>query len=1022
MQNEKIKSIIDEFIDKNESDINVWPLYSQGNIPKRKLNNALAYISKGATEEEILIFVDFTILGSGKQGLIFTIDKLFWRDSSLEDPDMIEYAKIDSVSIEGSELVIDSERIYIPHSKECLEMIQSLLNQIVNEVKAEEEIKEQQETIITKEIPPIQDNLISEEILTNQGVCLEVVEDILSEPKQAKELNSVYRVWEYKMGGRLGISESVSISKDGLYIASGSSSGKVYYFKKDGNLLWNYKVGGLICLAHSVSVTFDGSYIAAGSSDGIYFFNCQGELLWKNNKVGGIRMVSASLDGSYIAAWSEDQNIYFFNREGKLLWNYKPKVLLNFFEFNTVSISKDGSYVAAGSNGGKVYYLNKEGNLLWSFETRANVESVSVSSDGSYIAAGSSDGSVCYFNLKGALLWSYKTGGEVNEISISLDGSYIAAGSKDKNIYFLDRKGELLWSYETGANVESVSVSMDGSYIAAGSDKVYFFNKRGELLLNQEKYFGIKTISMSQNGSYIAAGSFSNRVYLFKSEAENEMTSELEVLGPSDMSKSEISGNIVNIKLPDVIYYGEEVEVEVNAFNTLDEPLEDLLIDFKRASDYFEISESEVEFPLLRVNMRLSKYIKFKPLYEGSFEFTVKIESSLLDTEKSFKIDVIKLENLEEVISVAEFAPKPIGITTLPVELENLYYDAEPLGKGGFARVFRAKRKTDDKVVAVKVPISLDSETGKSFVKEITVWQGLKHENIVELHDLNVLPIPYLELEYVENESLEEFEKPLEIDLAVKIVFEIADGLRYAHLKGVIHRDLKPQNVLLTGNLTPKITDWGLSKVVAETRTSSRYGFSPMYATPEQMSPKKFGVPDERTDIYQLGVIFYELVTGELPFVGDDLAEIMSQIISEEPKAPSLTNPEAKSVEHIILKCLQKKKEDRYQSIGEMQEELGKFLAEEYKKSLKESISDQNMKRSAYYCCELFMLHAKLNDASDALKYCMDMLNYASGEAKEEVEKLANELKFRVDEGIEMSEDLLMKARVLAHKVGMGWR
>ena len=374
----------------------------------------------------------------------------------------------------------------------------------------------------------------------------------------------------------------------------------------------------------------------------------------------------------------------------------------------------------------------------------------------------------------------------------------------------------------------------------------------------------------------------------------------------------------------------------------------------------------------------------------------------------------------EKLKSPAEFTPKPTGTSTFPVELEELYIEAELIGSGGFGRIFKARRKSDGKTVAVKVPIALDASTGKSFLREIKAWQNLKHENIVELYDMNIMPIPYFEMEYADNRSLEELKKPVDVETSGKIVFDIAEGLRYAHSKGIIHRDLKPQNVLLARDLTSKITDWGLSKLMAKGKTSSRYGFSPLYATPEQLSPKKFGVPDERTDIYQLGVVFYELATGKLPFEGDDITEIISQIITEEPEAPSTINPDAENVDHIILKCLEKKKEERYQSIKELQEELGGSLKEEYEKSLKNSASEQNMKRSAYYCCELFMVHAKLNETPEALKYCLDMRNYASGEAREEVERVADELKFRVKDGIEIGEEFLDKARIIAHQVKMG--
>ncbi len=400
--------------------------------------------------------------------------------------------------------------------------------------------------------------------------------------------------------------------------------------------------------------------------------------------------------------------------------------------------------------------------------------------------------------------------------------------------------------------------------------------------------------------------------------------------------------------------------------------------------------------------------------YESKEEIWITVSDKATD-----RVSSSANENI--VQTPVDFSPRPSHTTSFPSDLSKLYSEPELIGKGGFARVFRAKRKSDGRFVALKIPISLDEATGRSFVREINAWNNLKHVNIVELFDLNVLPIPYLELEYVEK-NLEELKKPVEVETAARIIYEIAEGMGYAHSKGLIHRDLKPHNILLTGDQVPKITDWGLSKIMAESKSSSQYGFSPVYAAPEQISPKKFGAPDKRTDIYQLGVVFYELVCGRLPFGGEDFAGISSAIIFEEPDAPSSVNAEAGVVEQIILTCLAKKKEERYQSIEDMQRDLGKYLQGEYKKSLKESMSLHNMKRSSHYCCELFLLNLKLQEVSDALKYCLDMQNYAGGEIKADVVRLAEDLKFRVKEGSRIGDEFMEAAKVVAHQVRMGWK
>ena len=214
-----------------------------------------------------------------------------------------------------------------------------------------------------------------------------------------------------------------------------------------------------------------------------------------------------------------------------------------------------------------------------------------------------------------------------------------------------------------------------------------------------------------------------------------------------------------------------------------------------------------------------------------------------------------------------------------PVELESKYTEIKYIGRGGIAWVFSARRKSDALMVAVKIPISFDEMTGKSFLNEIAAWETLRHPNIVKVTAVNILPFFFVEMEYVPD-ALEAIEKPIPVWKAVHLIRGIADGLKYAHEQGFIHRDIKPHNILLDKDFVPKITDWGMSKVLAnEVKQSSIAGFSLSYAAPEQVSPSEFGRTDERTDIYQLGVVFYELVNGAVPFGGESIVEVGNAIL-----------------------------------------------------------------------------------------------------------------------------------------------
>ena len=146
------------------------------------------------------------------------------------------------------------------------------------------------------------------------------------------------------------------------------------------------------------------------------------------------------------------------------------------------------------------------------------------------------------------------------------------------------------------------------------------------------------------------------------------------------------------------------------------------------------------------------------------------------------------------------------------------------MGEGGVGRVFRAWDPEEGREIAIKIPIRFDEVTGTQFTRELHIWQGLHHPNIVEIYAANVFPMPYIEMEYI-GSSLATMKFPLGINQAAAIVSGVAEGLRYAHERGIVHRDIKPENILITPEGIPKITDWGLAKALADTKHTGSYQF-----------------------------------------------------------------------------------------------------------------------------------------------------------------------------------------------------
>jgi len=437
--------------------------------------------------------------------------------------------------------------------------------------------------------------------------------------------------------------------------------------------------------------------------------------------------------------------------------------------------------------------------------------------------------------------------------------------------------------------------------------------------------------------------------------------------------------------------------------------------------DFFDSSVFENE--VRSINSKISN-IKSHAGGDGN-RTLMKIKEE--DLTKSLPIDVLArtwktidgwktVNNWKELkgapIYSVKLPKKPKTSRNFPPELTELFHDVELIGEGGFARIFKAKRKRDGKEVAVKIPISLDRITGKSFLREIENWTKLEHPNIVKVYDYNILPIPYVEMELCDC-SLADLQKPVNAEKATWLIFNIAEGLKYAHSMGIIHRDLKPQNILVKDGI-PKISDWGLSKIMDESNLTPSTLLTPLYAAPEQITGSE---EDHRTDIWHLGVVFYELVTGEVPFKGDNFVDIGIAITTKQPISPSEINPKAKELNSTILKCLEKDKTKRYQSVEELQKDLASYLGVHYSESLKLSKEQKNFKKSAYYCGELILINLKIGELIQAYKFTSDMLKYAKDKHRKELEEFCKELEYRIENKIGVSEELIKKAEIIVYRV-----
>lgn len=249
--------------------------------------------------------------------------------------------------------------------------------------------------------------------------------------------------------------------------------------------------------------------------------------------------------------------------------------------------------------------------------------------------------------------------------------------------------------------------------------------------------------------------------------------------------------------------------------------------------------------------------------------------------------------------------------------LSNRYEIIELIGTGGMSEVYKAKCHVLNRYVAIKVlkpEFSSDVNFVTKFRIEAQSAAGLSHPNIVNVYDVGEdNGIYYIVMELVEGITLKEYiqEKGrLKSDEAINIAIQIAQGLEVAHQNHTIHRDIKPQNIIVSKNGGIKVTDFGIARAASSNTMTANAMGSVHYISPEQA---RGGFSDERSDIYSLGITMYEMVTGHVPFEGENnvavaLMHIQGEMISPREYYPDIPT----SLEKIILKCTQKKAERRY--------------------------------------------------------------------------------------------------------------
>lgn len=266
----------------------------------------------------------------------------------------------------------------------------------------------------------------------------------------------------------------------------------------------------------------------------------------------------------------------------------------------------------------------------------------------------------------------------------------------------------------------------------------------------------------------------------------------------------------------------------------------------------------------------------------------------------------------------------------MPENYIKKYKIIEEIGRGGMGIVYKGEDMELGRTVAIKTiaaQLAFDQHFISNFMKEAKLLARLQHPNIVLIYDfIKEADTGFLIMEYIQGETVTgrlEKDKRFAVGQAAKIVSNVASALAHAHAEGIIHRDIKPENVMITKDGVVKVTDFGIAKLAEGARatlTKNTPG-TPCYMSPEQALGGK--VIDARSDIYSLGILFYEMLTGTLPFDDDSEFLIRERQIKTPPVPPSKLLPDLPAAyEQIILKCLAKDKADRFQKVQDLIEAL----------------------------------------------------------------------------------------------------
>jgi eukaryotic-like serine/threonine-protein kinase len=354
--------------------------------------------------------------------------------------------------------------------------------------------------------------------------------------------------------------------------------------------------------------------------------------------------------------------------------------------------------------------------------------------------------------------------------------------------------------------------------------------------------------------------------------------------------------------------------------NGNDERLQEILLDYLESSERGHRPDSaEV----------LARHPEFAPELKEFLDTHLHLEDLTAPVRRLSQIIVQSTRTGQPASATVGDIPRRLAAITPPRTVGRYEVQGE-IGRGGMGIVYKARQAGLNRDVALKLILAgehASSDALARFRAEAEAVGRLQHPNVVQVYEVGEHNnLPFISLEYCPGGSLDRklAGKPLPPDQAVELIRTLAEAVQAAHKAGVVHRDLKPANVLLDATGTPKITDFGLAKQLGDsgrTATGAILG-TPSYMAPEQADGKG-AIVGTAADVYALGAILYECLTGRPPFKAGHLLATVRQVVTEEPAPPRQLNPQIpRKLQTICLKCLEKEPRRRYSSAQALADDL----------------------------------------------------------------------------------------------------